>query len=129
MAETRTRRRIREAVESRGYELVELEWEPWGMAMEMSGIPGGWYGRLERPYVQHAHPGDEIMGLSVDETIAWVDQFVKPPEPCDCDRPQFYSPMNPLKDQRHLRGMHDEGCRWALDYRLRRWTDEHGKAE
>lgn len=29
MAESRARRRIREAVESRGYRLVSLEWEPW----------------------------------------------------------------------------------------------------
>lgn len=46
--ESRARRRIRQAVESRGYALVSLDYEPWYNAGEMCGIGGEWSCRLDR---------------------------------------------------------------------------------
>lgn len=115
--ETRARRRIRQAVESRGYKLVSLEWEPWSNGGEKSGICGGWYGTLDRPTSPNIWPGNEIMGLSVDETVAWVDTFVPPPEPCDC------LPLYPLTAQVPTFA-HGPECQWHLDYRLH-WWPEH----
>lgn len=43
MSETRTRRRIRKAVESRGYSVVDIAWEPIYNAGEMMGYADGWY--------------------------------------------------------------------------------------
>lgn len=114
--ETRARRRIRAAVESRGYALVSLEWEPWEDQGEKSGIGGGWYGQLDRSYRANTWPGNDIMGLSVDETIAWVDQFVDPPEQCECPNRDGY-PLN----ARAPGGCHEQSCRWHLRYWLRWW--------
>lgn len=74
--ETRARRRIRQAVEAKGYRLVFLEWEPWSPGGEKSGICGGWYGEVDPPYCRWSIPGTEIMGLSVDEVLAWIEEFV-----------------------------------------------------
>lgn len=74
--ETRARRRIRQAVEEKGYRLVSLEWEPWSNGGEKSGICGGWYGELDPKYAPNDWPGNEIMGLSVDEVLDWIEEFV-----------------------------------------------------
>lgn len=74
--ETRARRRIRLAVEAKGYKLTHLEWEPWGASAEKSGIPGGWYGEVEPKYQEWGFPGNEIMGLSVDEVLDWIERLV-----------------------------------------------------
>jgi hypothetical protein len=42
MAESRARQRIRKAVESRGYTVLAMEWEPWTPGGEKEGICGGW---------------------------------------------------------------------------------------
>lgn len=115
--ETVARRRIRHAVESRGYRLVSLEWEPWSNGGEKSGICGGWLGELDRPTHPNIFPGTEIMGLSVDETVAWVDQFVPTPEPCNCAERDYPYPMQAHEPT----FMHDEDCRWRLRYWLRWW--------
>lgn len=115
--ETRARRRIRKAVESRGYQLVHLEWEPWSNGGEKSGICGGWYGRLDRPTAPNIHPGDDIVGLTVEELLAHIDQFVPPPEPCACPEPD----SGPLWSHTPL-FMHEPGCKWRLRYWLRWWT-------
>lgn len=120
-AETRARRRIRKAVESRSHRLATLEWEPWYDAGEKSGIGGGWCGTTEDPFLPNTTSGNEFYGLSVEETLAHLDSFMEPPESCACDRPRFYRSTGPNKTQLHLRGMHDEGCRWFLRYRLPWW--------
>lgn len=119
--ETRARRRIRLAVESRGYQLTSLEWEPWSMGGEKEGICGGWHGTTDRPYMRNSYPGDEIMGLSVEEVLAWVDAFIDPPESCECDGPRF--PMNPTKGKPR-RGRHDPDCKWYIRYHLPWWDWE-----
>lgn len=117
LKETRARRRIRLAVESRGYKLVSLEWEPWSNGGEKSGICGGWFGLLDRSYEPNTFPGNEIMGLSTDEVVAWVDEFVPPPEPCECPPigyPGAFQSMEPL-------WRHKPECRWHLRYWMRWW--------
>ena len=70
------RRKIQRAVEAKGYKLVTLTWEPWGASVEKSGIPGGWYGTVAPDYSDYIFPGNEIMGLSVADVLAWIDEFV-----------------------------------------------------
>ena len=121
--ETRARRRIRLAVESRGYRLIELRWEPWHDGGEKSGTCGGWLGRLDRPYEKNAWPGDEIMGLCVEQTLAWIDTFVAPPESCDCGL--SHSPLIQLRDAPET-GLHVPSCRWHIRYRLPWWRPSDG---
>jgi len=88
MAETRARRRIRQAVEAKGYRLRSLTWEPWGSAAEKSGPSGGWFGEVEPPWGinldtgrQWVFPGDDLCGLSVkdvlDAIVRWPDRTRK----------------------------------------------------
>lgn len=116
MTETRSRRRIREAVESRGRKLVSLDYEHWYDGGEMSGTCGGWYGALDGPDALSPHRPNDVMGLSVDETIAWVDEFLDPPEPCECRR----SDQGPLLSTKPTWN-HRPECRWHLRYWLRWW--------
>jgi hypothetical protein len=73
--EKRARRKIRLAVEAKGYLLTELTWEPWGRAAEKEGIPGGWEG-----YVEPEPPGlygcPAIMGLSLAEALDWIARWL-----------------------------------------------------
>lgn len=118
MSETRARRRIRQAVESRGYKLVTLDYEPCYDAGEKSGLGGGWYGTLDRDYLPNTWPGNDIMGLSVDEVLCWIDEFVAPPEPCDCpEAPSSRVSWGPT-------WQHVEACRWRINYWLRWWPKE-----
>lgn len=114
--ETRARRRIRKAIESRGYRLVSLDYEPWYDAGEKAGIGGGWYGTLDRNYLPGSHPGNDICGLSVEEVLWSIDHYVKPPEPCDCPSPTYSGvyPPSPMWE-------HSKGCRWFIRYWLAWW--------
>jgi hypothetical protein len=68
--ESRARRKIREAVEAKGYSLVELTWEPWGKAAEKEGISGGWWGRVEPdPSTPGSSGLDWFGGLSWQEAV------------------------------------------------------------
>ncbi|WP_159794492.1 hypothetical protein [Puerhibacterium puerhi] len=122
--ESRPRRRIREAVESRGYRVKSLEWEPIYYAGEMSGYAGGWTLALDRPYVPNTYPGDELGGLSVEVTLADIDWSLRPSEPCGCypeDRPGRH-PLHRIKGDPE-RPLHEPGCRWHIAYRPRWWKD------
>lgn len=117
MPETRARRRIRLAVESRGFTLESLDWEPAFNAGEKMGLAGGWSGTT--------WPGNEFGGLSVDECLADIDWSLSPAEPCECRRPDGFHPLGRLKGWPSKVGMHDPGCQWHIKYHLRWWTD-HG---
>jgi hypothetical protein len=114
--ETRARRRIRKAVEARGFRLVSLEYEPWYDAGEKAGIGGGWYGEMDRSVAPNIHPGNDIMGLSVEEVVANVDHHVPPPEPCECPEPEGFYLTQREPCHRHL-----PGCKWRLNYWLPWW--------
>lgn len=83
---SRARQRITAAVESRGYKVKEIAWEPIYNAGEMCGLAGGWDLVVDRPYIKNTFPGDELGGLSVEEVLADIDYWLAPSEPCDCDR-------------------------------------------
>jgi hypothetical protein len=118
--ETRARRRIRLAVESRGYAVEELEWEPIYNGGEMCGWCGGWTLIMDRPHVPNCIPADDLYGFSVDELLAQIDYWLKPDEPCDCDREHsallaarvIGDPPKPT---------HAPECRFHIPYRLRWW--------
>lgn len=121
--ESRARRRIRKAVESRGFKVLSMEYEPWYNAGEMSGITGGWTVLTDRPWEPNTNYGDEACGLSVDEVLAWIDCFFTPGEPCACypdDRPRR-SPLVPLVGDPE-RPLHEPACGWFIRYRLPYWT-------
>lgn len=71
------RQKIIEAVESRGYTVHELEWEPWGRAAEKEGIPGGWTLRVEP---DPSPPGSSgygwFGGLSWRETVENIERWL-----------------------------------------------------
>lgn len=126
--ETRARRRIRKAVESRGYAVESMEWEPIYNAGEMMGLAGGWWITLDRDYLPRTTPGNDLGGLSVEEVLAEVDYWLEPTEPCDCDQLSASglnrrAPNRPLKGDPQ-RGLHDPECKWRIPYRLRWWADE-----
>lgn len=123
MPETRARRRIRQAVESRGFKVDSLDWEPWYNAGEMEGIGGGWSLFLDRNCFENTHPGNDLHALSVDEMLGYIDWALVPPEPCACypdgKRP-WRLPIHPLKGDPN-EPLHAESCPWRLSYRLSWW--------
>jgi hypothetical protein len=120
VSETRARRRIRQAVEARGYAVKKLTWEPWTAAAEKSGIGGGWMLILDRDWLPNTSSGDDLGALSVDELVAYIDWALKPTEPCECGR--THCPTMPIKGDPQT-GLHERACRWFLPYRLPWWPE------
>ena len=120
MAETRARRRIRQAVESRGFQVKSLQWEPWYDAGEMSGIAGGWMLILDRPYLGSTHPGDDLCALSVEELLAQIDYWLKPDGECPCDRSHSADMAARLINDPQ-KPTHGSECRFHIRYRLPWW--------
>lgn len=120
--ETRTRRRIRKAVESRGYSVVSIEWEPWGSAVEKGGIPGGWTVLTDAPFWPNANYGNDAMGLSIEEVLADIDWTFHRYTDCAChpeDR-EGRHPAHTIKGDPE-RPLHEPDCRWFIHYRLPWW--------
>lgn len=117
---TRTRKRITKAVESRGYSVESMEYEAPYYAGEMSGYAGGWTVVLDRPYLPNTSPGDEFFGFSVDEVLAEIDYWLRPTEPCPCDREHNAMQAARLKNDPQ-RPTHDPTCSFHIAYRLRWW--------
>jgi hypothetical protein len=128
MTETRARRRIREAVESRGYAIESISYEPWYNAGEMMGIGGGWFVELDRPYLANCIPGNELGGLSVEEVLADVDYWLKPDSPCACDLTRNHPIIAAGIKGDPQRPTHDADCPHHIKYRLRWWTKADGGA-
>lgn len=121
MSETRARRRIRKAVESRGCAVVSIEWEPWSAGAEMEGIHGGWHVITDAPLHPNTNYGNDAHGLSIEEVLADIDWTIRPADPCGCypdDRSRH--PLVPIKgDPEHP--LHESDCRWFIAYRLPWW--------
>ncbi len=118
MSESRARRRIRQAVELYGYRLVRLDWEPVSAGAEKSGPDGGWFGEIERADGVVSDPlsgGDHaVLGYNVEHALDWIDEFVKPVEPCG----HSWTIENSLARKRAQVQTHPEGCRYHLTYSL-----------
>ena len=125
MSETRARKRIRLAVESRGFTLESLDYETPYNAGEMAGIGGGWYGATVELIWPNTFPGNEFCGLNAEDVLADIDWSLRPTEPCDCERPQGFHPRGGVKGWPSQVGMHDPDCRHYIKYRLTWWQD-HG---
>lgn len=123
MDETRTRKRIRRAVESRGFRIQSIEWEPVYSGAEKEGLGGGWSVIVDPRYAANTYPGNDVCGLSVEEVLADIDWSLRPTEACDChpdDRTRRH-PLVPIKgDPEHP--LHEPSCRWYIAYRLRWWN-------
>jgi hypothetical protein len=119
-AETRGVKRIRKAVESRGYGLARVEWE------KVNGYgEGGWFITLDRDYLPNSRPGNDLCAETLDELIAYIDHQLKPTEPCDCGR--THHPLIVLKGDPAI-PLHDPACPNFLAYRLRWWPTEQTSA-
>lgn len=122
MTETRARRRIRKAVQSRGHEVESIDWEPWYLGGEMEGTCGGWLVTTLRDFLPNTSPGNECCGYDVEQTLAHIDWAMPTPEPCACERPAHHFPLSNTKVALH-KGMHDPECRWFIRYRLPWWKE------
>lgn len=123
ITESRTRRRIRKAVESRGYAIESIDYEAPYDAGEMCGYGGGWSIELDRPYVENTWPGNDLWGYSVDELLAHIDYWLAPVEPCDCDR--SHDPMTACRIKGDpKKPTHGPECPHHLNYTLRWWRNE-----
>ena len=120
MIETRARRRIRQAVESRGYAVATLDWESIYNAGEMMGLAGGWGLTLDRDYLPNTSPGNDLGALSVEELLAQIDYWLKPDGPCECDRSHSADRAAALINDPQ-KPTHGPECRWYIPYRLRWW--------
>ena len=120
------RERIRKAVESRGFKVESLTWEPVYNGGEMEGLCGGWTLIIDRPYNDYTCPGNDLYALSVDELLADIDWALTPPTPCGCaNEPGEYPlrhPSIPIVDDPQ-RPLHRADCEWHIRYRLRWWDD------
>jgi hypothetical protein len=119
------RERIRKAVESRGFKVKSLSWEPIYNGGEMCGLCGGWTLVLDRRYNDYTYPGDDLYALSADELLADIDWTCRTP-PCDCasdpdERPSRHPVVPILGDPQ--RPLHRPDCEWHIPYRLRWWSE------
>lgn len=120
MGETRARRRIRKAVESRNYSIKELAWEPIYNAGEMCGLAGGWELVVDRPFLERTWPGNDLGGLNVEELLADIDHWLEPAGPCPCDR-DHHAVLRAHRINDPQKTTHAPDCKWHIPYRLRWW--------
>lgn len=125
ITETRARRRIRQAVEARGYQVESLEWEPWCNSGEMGGLAGGWSVELDRDYLAFTTPGNDLVALSVEEMLAEVDYWLRPAEPCACDREHSATQAARLIGDPQ-KPTHGPECEHHIRYRLPWWPKPEG---
>ena len=118
--ETSTQRRIRKAVESRGYSISEMEYEAPYDAGEMMGYSGGWLITLDRPYLENTWPGDDLGGFNVEEVLAAIDYWLSPSGDCPCDR--THDPIAAARVKGDpKRPTHGPDCEFHIPYQLRWW--------
>jgi hypothetical protein len=122
---SRARNRIRRAVESRGFAVEELVWEPVWDQGDGIGYAGGWALTLDRRYLPRTHPGNDLYGMNVDELLADIDYSLKPEEPCDCDRTHSAIMAAGIINDPH-KPTHGPQCKWHIKYRLPWWTTDAG---
>lgn len=124
------RERIRKAVESRGFAVKSLTWEPIYSGGEMDGLCGGWALIVDRRYNDYTYPGNDLYGLSVDELLADID-WTLPHPPCDCanesDENPYRHPLVPVLGDPQ-RPLHRADCPSHIRYRLRWWDDSQRPA-
>lgn len=120
MAESRARERIRKAVESRGHEVLSLDWEPVYDAGEMQGYGGGWTLAVSPGIYPNSYPDNDIYGMSVEEVLAYIDYWIKPSDPCECDRSHSAMTAAGLIND-PCKPTHRPECKWHIPYRLRWW--------
>lgn len=76
---SRARDKIIAAAQARGYEVVELNWEPIGPAAEKEGPSGGWWGRVEPDPSGPGSSGlDWFGGYNWQDAVAFIEQFMPP---------------------------------------------------
>jgi hypothetical protein len=59
-------KKIKKALNELGLILIETKWTPWGKAMEMQGIEGGWFVEALDPLEDDEY---DFQGLSTEEVL------------------------------------------------------------
>lgn len=70
--ETRARRKIRQAVEAKGWTITRMDWEPIRPGGEKEGPDGGWYVEVCAP----SGGMDWVMGYSWQDAVEWAEKFL-----------------------------------------------------
>lgn len=66
--------KITKAVKAKGWNILDLSWEPIGCAMEMCGPDGGWW--LDVEYDDGKHYDYEIiLGYNVGEVMEQIERL------------------------------------------------------
>jgi hypothetical protein len=70
--ESRARRKIREAIEAKGWTVLRMEWEPIRAGAEKSGPEGGWYVEARAP----SGGTDWVLGYSWQDAVEWAERWL-----------------------------------------------------
>jgi hypothetical protein len=70
--ETRARRKIREAIEAKGWTVTLMNWEPIRPGGEKEGPEGGWYCEVRAP----SGGEDWVMGLNWRDAVEWANKWL-----------------------------------------------------
>ena len=65
--------KINKAVKAKGWEVLEISWEPIGQSCEMCGPDGGWYLRVE--FNGHKYSYETIMGYNIGEVMEGIERL------------------------------------------------------
>ncbi len=71
---SRSKEKIRKAIEAKGWTILELDWEPIGPAMEKCGPDGGWSIMIEKEVPDKPYEFEHLMGYNIGEIM---DQIAK----------------------------------------------------
>ena len=65
--------KITKAVKAKGWEVIELKWEPISKGCEMCGPDGGWYLGVE--YNGEKYDFENILGYNVEEVMEEIERL------------------------------------------------------
>ena len=69
--------KIIKAVKAKGWEIIELSWDPIGPSMEMCGPDGGWYLTVE--YNGDKYDYETILAYNIKEILEQIEKLSQKP--------------------------------------------------
>lgn len=70
--ESRARRKIRQAIEAKGWTVTLMTWTPISAGGEKEGPAGGWYCEARAP----SGGQDWVMGYSWQDAVEWAEKWL-----------------------------------------------------
>jgi len=74
---SRNQDKIRRAVKAKGWEVIELSWDPIGPAIEMCGPDGGWFLMVE--YNGEKYNYETILAYNIKEVLEQIENLPQMP--------------------------------------------------